>query len=146
MVQIAMGTSLSGVSADQIVKRVAARFHKQRAQAEQPPQSSAPSTVTDDVERTGSAGQAVDRDGASAEAAPLGAVIINVQQTRLDGLASLRIFAKVLASATPNVSNPNPSTFPTLRHPSCPFRPSPAYQLPYSPPPVRKASRPLTTE
>jgi len=89
---IAMGTSLSGVSADQIVRRVATRSHKCRAQAEQPPQSGEPSKGNGGKDGDG---VVVDPDGASVQPPSLGAVIINVQQTRLDGLASLRVFAKV---------------------------------------------------
>jgi len=77
---IVMGTSLSGVSADQLVSEVGRKRLLAKETAE----------------------HAADKDAVQAAAVegeemvpppPLGAVIVNIQQTRLDHLAALRIFA-----------------------------------------------------
>ena len=74
---LVMGTSLSGVAADQLVLDVG---HRRKWEAEK--EGNALSAIAEDEEET----------EASVPAA-LGVVIVNVQQTRLDHLASLRIFA-----------------------------------------------------
>ena len=77
---IAMGTSLSGVMADQIVSSVGRRAAEARKSRGEAP-------VADVRESVAPSGE---------PAAPLDSVvIINAQQTRLDGVASLRIFAKL---------------------------------------------------
>ena len=75
---VAMGTSLSGVAADQLVSSIGQRA-KREADA--------------DVDNRGEArGGSATSHGCDHSG---GAVIINIQQTRLDGLAALRIFAPV---------------------------------------------------
>jgi len=77
---LAMGTSLSGVMADTLVSTVGRRAIEERS-------GKLLDTLPETLETT-----------AGEEAAParsLGAVIINAQQTRLDGVAALRIFAKL---------------------------------------------------
>ena len=92
---IAMGTSLSGVSADQIVSDVGYARHEQTAPVVQPPAKpldvvSEKSTSEELIaEMTGAVPPVVTPSSSGL----VGAVIINVQQTRLDGYASLRIFA-----------------------------------------------------
>jgi hypothetical protein len=88
---IAMGTSLSGVAADQIVTRVANRAADAKREAMRG--SSRRLEAID--EGCDAPTTAAEPPAEAAAEAALGAVIINVQQTRLDGLACLRIFAKI---------------------------------------------------
>jgi len=91
---IAMGSSLSGVMADQIVSGVGKRALRE---AEQP--EAAPSSVTEEgegEEASEEAGGGEDsKRGTKPTSRTLGVVIINLQQTRLDRAASLRIWAKL---------------------------------------------------
>lgn len=85
---IAMGTSLSGVAADQVVCQVANRASQERQAAR---------ATLDSIAEEETSGQqsGVVIDETLPDVHTLGSVIINVQQTRLDGLATLRIFAKI---------------------------------------------------
>jgi len=88
---IAMGTSLSGVAADQVVSDIG---HARRAARDTAlPTSDLGSGSVD--EPCGATADTVKSVAApsSSTSGVLGAVIINVQQTRLDGCAALRIFA-----------------------------------------------------
>lgn len=79
---LVMGTSLSGVAADRLVASIGAKRAAATPERGEPLRA----IVEEADERVLS--------GASPAGQPcLGAVIINVQQTRLDGLASLRIFS-----------------------------------------------------
>eukprot|EP00322_Chrysochromulina_rotalis_P005460 CAMPEP_0115852224 /NCGR_PEP_ID=MMETSP0287-20121206/12886_1 /TAXON_ID=412157 /ORGANISM="Chrysochromulina rotalis, Strain UIO044" /LENGTH=489 /DNA_ID=CAMNT_0003306279 /DNA_START=56 /DNA_END=1525 /DNA_ORIENTATION=+ len=80
---IAVGTSLSGVAADGLVSGVA-----QRAKKESKSEEMEPLTVDD-----APLGAGISARPSSAVHPALGAVIINLQQTRLDSVASLRVFA-----------------------------------------------------
>jgi len=110
---IAMGTSLSGVAADSIVSAVARRAKREERKA-------------GDV-LTGKPLPAIDESGKSEKACDdsasraLGSVIINAQQTRLDTLASLRIFAKLdevlhMLTKELQVPVPPPSPLASLAH------------------------------
>lgn len=115
---IVMGTSLSGVAADALVstvgrkrldfvetgRRAAAEAQKTLGRVAEDEHDEA--IVTSTASTSTTAGSVLPTgEGLSEEKSPaLGSVIINVQQTRLDGLAALRIFAtcdevsKLLAS------------------------------------------------
>jgi len=90
---LAMGTSLSGVMADKLVSVVGLR-----ALGEQREASKKLEAITEDARAEDGEGVAGRREELGhAEVTPhtLGVVIINSQQTRLDALASLRIFARL---------------------------------------------------
>lgn len=93
---LAIGTSLSGVSADQIVSRVASRaiserFMQKELQTGGGAGGGGAAASTDDKHDE----KAATADAAASARPTLGAVIINLQQTRLDDVCSLRIFAKI---------------------------------------------------
>lgn len=101
---IAMGTSLSGVAADQLVSIVgrraadeARRRQEKSASAGDWEKKGKVAVLRDKVQHAAASGRvAALRDEVLDAASPtLGSVIINVQQTRLDGAAVLRIFAKL---------------------------------------------------
>lgn len=87
---LALGTSLSGVTADRVVSRVSRRAIRERQEQDAPLDP-----VTDEGPHTRARSEEGAAMGDSRVARALGSVIINVQQTRLDNLASLRIFAKL---------------------------------------------------
>ena len=89
---IALGTSLSGVMADQIVSSVGRRAAEAREGQGKAPAAGAsrPSSGA-----SCSSHEPLVEAAESAVAARPSVVIINAQQTRLDGVASLRIFAKL---------------------------------------------------
>lgn len=92
---VAMGTSLSGVSADGIVSHIGYA----RLKAVQPAPAPKPTLLREPLSGVAEASQAVKAPTKqepvviNTEPIVLGAVIINIQQTRLDGYAALRIFA-----------------------------------------------------
>ena len=87
---LALGTSLSGVSADKVVSRVAHRALGERKARQGSPLEAIPEGgVQPHI------GSVDNGDGEAGALHALGSVIINVQQTRLDSVASLRIFAKL---------------------------------------------------
>ena len=102
---IAMGTSLSGVSADRVVSSIGKRREEQRS-----PKHLPGIVETDEG----------DQEEVKEEPTLLGAVIINVQQTRLDAVASLRIFApvdEVMRMLASMLSVRVPSDVPTPKTP-----------------------------
>merc|ERR1719454_2455198 len=102
---IAMGTSLSGVAADQLVSIVGRRAADEARRRQEKSARVAGDwekkgkvdVLRDKVKHAAASGRvATLRDEVLDAAAPtLGSVIINVQQTRLDRVAVLRIFAKL---------------------------------------------------
>ena len=86
---IAMGTSLSGVSADRLVSGIGHGRRRGVERVGQSPGATSTSKALAAIAEEGADEAAVD----GMDHAPIGAVIINVQQTRLDSCAALRIFA-----------------------------------------------------
>jgi len=94
---LALGTSLSGVSADRIVSTVGIKAVNQQ-EAGTTPITSGVKHLS--VAQSSDTGAPVEVDAEKVAGTwqggdVLGAVIVNVQQTRLDKIASLRIFAKL---------------------------------------------------
>ena len=81
---LVMGTSLSGVAADRIVSSVGHRRLAAKAEEDR---------IAEAGEKAGTGETASQATTASTASPPLGTCIVNIQQTRLDHVAALRIFA-----------------------------------------------------
>jgi hypothetical protein len=92
---LALGTSLSGVSADRIVSTIGIKAVNQHEAGATPITSGVKHLSIARSADTGAPGAEPAEKVAWQGSDVLGAVIVNVQQTRLDRIASLRIFAKL---------------------------------------------------